>query len=203
MVPVRSLVQRAFSISYLTGILTLLKLLAGCHIVWNAKEVPCVCCSMSLTLAVCFGYRTQVVHFNISSANILLDETFEPKISDFGLSKFVPILDPYITTRKFHTMRGYAAPELGGKTPVLSEKCDVYSYGVLILELVTGRHPVEHVEGVPNVLAEYVKSTLEQGRGADCFDPKLTLFPESEVIQVLKLALICTAQVSAKFHPVH
>jgi hypothetical protein len=48
------------------------------------------------------------------------------------------------------------------------------------------------------MLAEFVRTKLEQGRGADCIDPKLTNFPENEVIQVLKLALICTAQVPAK-----
>jgi hypothetical protein len=48
-----------------------------------------------------------------------------------------------------------------------------------------------------NMLGEFVRTKLEQGRGADCIDPKLTNFPENEVIQVLKLALICTAQVRA------
>lgn len=147
-------------------------------------------------------YRSQVLHLNLSSVNILLDESFEPKISDFGLGKFLPILDTYAATRKFHTMRGYAAPELGGANfskPEVTAKCDVYSFGVVLLELVTGRHPVENPEGGQNVLAEYVISTLEEGRGPDCFDSKLTLFPESEVVQVLKLALVCTSQVKNTF----
>lgn len=149
-----------------------------------------------------------MLHLNLSSVNILLDESFEPKISDFGLGKFLPILDTYAATRKFHTMRGYAAPELGGANyskPEVTAKCDVYSFGVVLLELVTGRHPVENPEGGQNVLAEYVISTLEEGRGPDCFDSKLTLFPESEVVQVLKLALVCTSQVKKMhlipFHP--
>lgn len=143
-------------------------------------------------------FRSRIVHFNLSSANILLDENFEPKISDYGLGKFLPMLENYASIQKFRMMQGYVAPELGGPGLQHPEKCDVYSYGVVLLELVTGQHPVEDVDGGMNMLAEFVRTKLEQGRGADCIDPRLTNFPENEVIQVLKLALICTAQVPTK-----
>lgn len=140
--------------------------------------------------------RSQVLHLNISSTNVLLDESFEPKISDFGLIKLLPVLDTYAASRNFHAVHVYAAPELGGPKPSVTPKCDVYSYGMVLLELVTGRRPDLNSDDGPNGLAEYVIRTLESGNGPDCFDPKLTLFPESEVVQVLKLALVCTAQVS-------
>lgn len=135
--------------------------------------------------------RTQVFHLNLSSTNVLLDASFEPKISDFGLMKLSPLLDTYAATRKISV---YAAPELVAGP---SAKCDVYSYGMVLLELVTGRRPEANPDGGGNALAEFVIRTLESGNGPDCFDPKLTLFPESEVVQVLKLALVCTAQVAA------
>jgi hypothetical protein len=140
--------------------------------------------------------RPPVLHLNVSSTNVLLDESFEPKLSDFGMIKLLPILDAYAAKRT----RVYAAPELAGASPRVTAKCDVYSYGMVLLELVTGRHPESSSGdgvGAVNALAEFVIRTLEGGNGPDCFDPKLTLFPESEVVQVLKLALVCTAQVSS------
>ncbi|KAG0576727.1 hypothetical protein KC19_5G103200 [Ceratodon purpureus] len=139
--------------------------------------------------------RSPVLHLNVSSMNVLLDESFEPKISDFGLMKLLPIMDAYATKRT----RVYAAPELAGARPCVTSKCDVYSYGIVLLELVTGRHPESSNDGVGvvNVLAEFVIRTLESGNGPNCFDPNLTLFPESEVVQVLKLALVCTNQVAS------
>lgn len=142
--------------------------------------------------------RTRVLHLNLSATNVLLDASFEPKISDFGLMKLLPLLDAYAATGKQGTARVYAAPELlAGPNPSIGPKCDVYSYGMVLLELVTGRLPEANPEGVGNALAEYVIRTLESGNGPDCFDPRLTLFPESEVVQVLKLALVCTAQVAS------
>lgn len=137
--------------------------------------------------------RRLVLHLNLSSTNVLLDESFEPKISDFGLTKLSPLLDTYAPSRKLTTTRAYAAPELLEPDPSVGPKCDVYSYGMVLLELVTGRHPEADGAG-GNALGELVIRTLESGNGPDCFDPKLTLFPESEVVQVLKLALVCTAQ---------
>lgn len=141
--------------------------------------------------------RPQVLHLNLSSMNILLDQSFEPKISDFGLMKLLPILDTYAASRKSLETRVYSAPELLGPQPSVTPKCDVYSYGMVLLELMTGRHPDSKPDGGPNALVELVIRTLESGNGPNCFDPKLTSFPESEVVQVLKLALVCTSQVAS------
>lgn len=143
--------------------------------------------------------RSPVLHLNVSSTNVLLDESFEPKVSDFGMMKLLPILDAYGAKRA----RPYAAPELAAAPPRVTPKCDVFSFGMVLLELVTGRHPeAVNVEGTNrgNALAEFVIRTLERGNGPACIDPRLTLFPESEVVQVLKLALVCTAQVSHRPH---
>ncbi|KAK8658153.1 hypothetical protein V6N13_036365 [Hibiscus sabdariffa] len=141
--------------------------------------------------------RPPILHLNIKSTNILLDESYEAKVSDYGLGKLLPILDNYGLT-KFHNAVGYVAPELA-QSLRLSEKCDVYSFGVILLELVTGRKPVESptVNEVV-ILCEYVRGLLERGSASACFDRRLRGFAENELIQVMKLGLICTSEVPSR-----
>ncbi|OMO80955.1 hypothetical protein COLO4_23831 [Corchorus olitorius] len=141
--------------------------------------------------------RPPILHLNIKSTNILLDEKYEAKLSDYGLGKLLPILDNYGLT-KFHNAVGYVAPELA-QSLRLSEKCDVYSFGVILLELVTGRKPVESPTlNEVVILCEYVRGLLERGSASDCFDRRLRGFAENELIQVMKLGLICTSEVPSR-----
>ncbi|XP_021754021.1 probable LRR receptor-like serine/threonine-protein kinase At1g12460 [Chenopodium quinoa] len=141
--------------------------------------------------------RPAILHLNIKSTNILLDENYEPRLSDYGLSKLLPMFDNYGLT-KYHNAVGYIAPELA-QTSKRSDKCDVYSYGVVLLELVTGRKPVESPSSSEIVvLCDYVRELLERGSASDCFDRRLRNFAEDELIQVMKLGLYCTSQVPSK-----
>lgn len=141
--------------------------------------------------------RPPILHLNIKSTNILLDENYEVKLSDYGLGKLLPILDNYGLT-KFHTAVGYVAPELA-QSLRLSDKCDVYSFGVILLELITGRKPVESpTANEVVILCEYVRGLLESGSASDCFDRSLRGFVENELIQVMKLGLICTSEVPSR-----
>lgn len=84
-----------------------------------------------------------VIYRDFKASNILLDEDFNPKLSDFGLAKLGPIGDKtYVSTRVMGTY-GYCAPEyaLTGK---LTTKSDVYSFGVVFLEIITGRRVVDN-----------------------------------------------------------
>ncbi|KAK9103530.1 hypothetical protein Sjap_020784 [Stephania japonica] len=142
--------------------------------------------------------RPQILHLNIKSTNILLDERYEAKLSDYGLMKLLPILDTHNLT-KFHTAVGYVAPELACQSLRFSDKCDVYSFGVILLELVTGRKPVESPAAAEVViLCDYVRGLLESGTASDCFDRSLRGFAENELIQVMKLGLICTSEAPSR-----
>jgi Leucine-rich repeat (LRR) protein len=137
--------------------------------------------------------KPAILHLNVKSTNILLDERYEAKLSDYGLEKFLPVLNSSGLT-KFHNAVGYIAPELAQSLRV-SDKCDVYSYGVVLLELVTGRKPVESPsENEVVILRDHVRNLLETGSASDCFDRRLRGFEENELIQVMKLGLICTTE---------
>ncbi|CAH2048086.1 unnamed protein product, partial [Thlaspi arvense] len=137
--------------------------------------------------------KPAILHLNVKSTNILLDERYEAKLSDYGLEKFLPVLNSFGLT-KLHNAVGYIAPELAQSLRV-SDKCDVYSYGVVLLELVTGRKPVESPsEKEVLILRDHVRDLLETGSASCCFDSRLRGFEENELIQVMKLGLICTTE---------
>uniref|UniRef100_A0A7I4BWZ7 Protein kinase domain-containing protein n=1 Tax=Physcomitrium patens TaxID=3218 RepID=A0A7I4BWZ7_PHYPA len=140
------------------------------------------------------NHSVPIMHFNLTSANVLLDERLEAKISDYGLRKFLPIQNKYISSRIFHETLGYVAPELACGSLRVSEKCDVYSFGVVLLEIVTGRKPCEEIDGATVLVGDYVRYKLEQGNVWECVDPRLKDYDGFEVVNVIKLALICTSQ---------
>ena len=136
--------------------------------------------------------KPQVLHLNIKSTNILLDENYEGKLSDYGLGNLLPFMGNTGATN-FHSAVGYVAPELGSQSFAFSDKCDVYSFGVVCLEIATGRRPVGRSEAAEVVvLCDYVRRMVEKGRASDCFDESLVGFSENEVAQVLRIGLMCT-----------
>ncbi|KAH1099618.1 hypothetical protein GLYMA_13G033000v4 [Glycine max] len=86
------------------------------------------------------GCEMQILHFDIKPHNILLDETFTPKVSDFGLAKLYPIDNSIVTMTAARGTIGYMAPELFYKNiGGISHKADVYSFGMLLMEMASKR----------------------------------------------------------------
>ncbi|GAV67797.1 Pkinase domain-containing protein/LRR_1 domain-containing protein/LRRNT_2 domain-containing protein/LRR_6 domain-containing protein/LRR_8 domain-containing protein [Cephalotus follicularis] len=141
-------------------------------------------------------HQSNIIHYNIKSSNVLIDSSGEPKVGDYGLARLLPMLDRYVLSSKVQSALGYMAPEFACRTVKITEKCDVYGFGVLVLEVVTGKRPVEYMEDDVVVLCDMVRGALEEGRLEECVDGRLQgKFPAEEAIPVMKLGLICTTQV--------
>ncbi|KAK9265822.1 hypothetical protein L1049_001789 [Liquidambar formosana] len=141
------------------------------------------------------SFRPPIIHYNIKPSNILLDENCNPMISDYGLARLLTKIDKHVISNRFQSALGYVAPELACQSLRVNEKCDIYGFGVLILELVTGRRPVEYGEDNVVILSDHVRVLLEQGNVLECVDSSMSEYLEEEVLPVLKLALVCTSQI--------
>lgn len=166
--------------------------LGGNLLSWNERFNIILGTAKSLA----YLHQLDIIHYNIKSSNVLLDSNGEPKVGDFGLARLLPMLDRYVLSSKIQSALGYMAPEFACRTVKITEKCDVYGFGVLVLEVVTGKRPVEYMEDDVVVLCDMVRGALEEGRVEECVDGKLQgNFPAEEAIPVMKLGLICTSQV--------
>ncbi|XP_062105275.1 LRR receptor-like serine/threonine-protein kinase RGI2 [Humulus lupulus] len=132
-----------------------------------------------------------IVHRDIKANNILIGPEFEPYIADFGLAKLVNDADYARSSNTVAGSYGYIAPEYGYMMKI-TEKSDVYSYGVVVLEILTGKQPIDPT--IPEGL--HIVDWVKQRRGSEVevLDPSVRARPESEIdemLQTLGVALLC------------
>ncbi|XP_037419722.1 G-type lectin S-receptor-like serine/threonine-protein kinase SD2-5 [Triticum dicoccoides] len=140
----------------------------------------------------------RIAHLDIKPQNILLDDRFNAKVSDFGLSKLISRDDSKIMTRMRGT-RGYLAPEwLGSK---ITEKVDIYSFGIVIVEIICGRRNLD--ESQPEERVHLISLLQEKARCGKLFDLVDTSsndmqFHMEEVREMMELAMWCLQVDSSK-----
>ncbi|MQL69370.1 hypothetical protein Taro_001632 [Colocasia esculenta] len=132
-----------------------------------------------------------IIHRDVKASNVLLDSDFQAQVADFGFAKLIPDGATHVTTRVKGTL-GYLAPEYAmfGKA---SESCDVYSFGILLLELVSGKKPIEKLgPSLKRTITEWALPLAQEKKIEEMVDPKLNgNFVAAEVSRVVLVALIC------------
>ncbi|KAK2413303.1 Protein kinase superfamily protein [Trifolium repens] len=147
----------------------------------------------------------RIIHRDIKSSNILLDHNFEALVSDFGLAKLALDSNTHVTTRVMGTF-GYMAPEYAtsGK---LTDKSDVYSFGVVLLELITGRKPVDDSQPIGDEsLVEWARPLLIEALEKEDFeilaDPRLGKnYNRNEMFRMIEAAAACVRHSSVIKRP--
>ncbi|KAK7301964.1 hypothetical protein RJT34_12841 [Clitoria ternatea] len=146
-------------------------------------------------------FHVCIIHRDIKTSNILLDDDLQPKIADFGLARLLPEDQSHLSTRFAGTL-GYTAPEyaIHGQ---LSAKADTYSFGVVVLEIISGQKSSElRADGDAEFLLQRAWKLYESDIHFDLVDKTLDTedYEAEEVKKVVEIALLCT-QASAAARP--
>ncbi|XP_042436138.1 cysteine-rich receptor-like protein kinase 2 [Zingiber officinale] len=138
-------------------------------------------------------FLVRIIHRDIKCSNILLDNNFQPRVADFGLARLLPEDKSHVNTIFAGTF-GYTAPEyaIHGQ---LSEKVDTYSYGIVVLEIISGRKCNDiKLQPVTQYLLEWAWKLYERDLLLEMVDETLdpSDYTPEEVKRIIKIALLCT-----------
>jgi serine/threonine protein kinase len=133
-----------------------------------------------------------IIHRDMKSSNVLLDSNLDARVSDFGMARLMNALDTHLSVSTLAGTPGYVPPEYY-QSFRCTTKGDVYSYGVVLLELLSGKKPIDPTEFGDNNLVGWVKQMVKENRSSEIFDPTLTNTKsgEAELYQSLKIAREC------------
>ncbi|XP_047334772.1 PTI1-like tyrosine-protein kinase 1 isoform X2 [Impatiens glandulifera] len=145
--------------------------------------------------------QSSIIHRDVRSSNVLLFEDFKAKIADFNLSNQAPDMAARLHSTRVLGTFGYHAPEYA-MTGQLTQKSDVYSFGVVLLELLTGRKPVDHtMPRGQQSLVTWATPRLSEDKVKQCVDPKLKgEYPPKGVAKLAAVAALCV-QYESEFRP--
>ncbi|CAA7394064.1 unnamed protein product [Spirodela intermedia] len=170
---------------------------SGIQFNWSTRVKICIGIAQGLAF-LHEEIHPHIVHRDIKASNILLDKDLSPRIADFGLAKLLPQNMTHISTRVAGTM-GYLAPEyaISGR---LTRKADVYSFGVLLLEIISGRSNT-NTKLSPTSQPHETWALHENNQLVNVVDPSLDGdFDVEEACRFLKVSLLCT-QDTPKLRP--
>lgn len=140
-----------------------------------------------------------IIHRDMKSSNVLLDDQMEARVSDFGMARLISALDTHLSVSTLAGTPGYVPPEYYQSFRCTS-KGDVYSFGVILLELLTGKRPTDKEDFGDTNLVGWVKGKVREGRGLEVIDQELVCVSNGreqeaeqvkEMVKYLDITLHC------------
>lgn len=139
-----------------------------------------------------------IIHRDMKSSNVLLDKNLEARVSDFGMARLISALDTHLSVSTLAGTPGYVPPEYC-QSFRCTTKGDVYSFGVILLELLTGKRPTDKEEFEDSNLVGWVRKHVNEKRALEVLDGGLRgLGAEYEMMQYLRVACDCVEDLSPR-----